>query len=284
VLEDLISAAPEGCPSPVVEAAVEGAPLPQQAPVLVMSHCHDCLGLSGATVAATLARHGYIVVAPDHVGNTLFDLLDENGGSLDEPTLAQRARDSSAALSAVLDGTALPAGLSADPDQVGALGHSFGAVTVGRLIRDDPRVQAGFTLGAPLDNPLLVGVNAGDVTVPVLQLVLEEDHSIGTLGNDLMRSNHLELQGEAWLVSMPDAGHWSVSDLCGVIDAFKPGCGDDTRMQGGATFSYIAADAARRTAGMVGAAFFDHALRGDAQATAWLDEPETEAPVTSEAR
>lgn len=283
-LQGLLDEAPAGCPTEALDATEEGPGVSGLSPVVVVSHCHDCLGLSGASVAAALAQHGYLVVAPDHAGNTLFDLLEGNGGSLDESTLAQRARDGSAALSAVLSGEGLPEGLQADPARVGALGHSFGAVTVGRLLRDDPRVQAGFTLGAPLDNPLLSGVDAAAVTVPVLQVLLEEDHSIGTLGNDLMRGNHETLAGEAWLVSMPDGGHWSVSDLCGIVDAFAPGCGDDTRMQGGEAFSYVPADAARQTAGTLAAAFFDHTLRGQDSAAAWLEAPQTPVAVTVETR
>ncbi len=283
-LQALVAEAPAGCPTEAIDAAMEGPGVSGLFPVVVLSHCHNCLGLSGASVAATLARHGYLVVAPDHAGDTLFDLLEGEGGNLDEPTLVQRARDASAALSAVLDGDGLPAGLRGDPARVGALGHSFGAVAVGRLLRDDPRVQAAFTLGAPLDNPLLSGVDAAEVEVPVLQVLLEEDHSIGTLGNDLIRSNHEALAGEAWLVSMPDGGHWSVSDLCGVVDAFLPGCGDDTRMQGSETFSYVPAEAARQTASSLAAAFFDHTLRDRALAFAWLKEPRTAVLVTVETR
>lgn len=279
-LAALVDDAPAGCPTEV-HPAVEGeAAAGVSAPVLVYSHCHTCLGLSGATVAATLARHGFVVVAPDHVGNTLFDALEGGGGSLDEETLAQRAADASAALDAVLAGEGLPAGLTVDPGRVGAVGHSFGAVTVGRLLRDDPRVQAAVAMGAPIDNPLLVGVDAESVTAPLLLLLLEEDNSIGTLGNDLIVRNFEEVSGPAWLASMPDAGHWSVSDLCGVIDDFQPGCGLGDRMSGGAEFAYIDPDDGRATAGALSAAFFAHALQGDAAAGAWLAAPEAAAAVT----
>ena len=30
-------------------------------------------------------------------------------------------------------------------------------------------------------------------------------------------------------MEIKDAGHWSVSDLCGITEAFQPGCGQDER-------------------------------------------------------
>lgn len=67
--------------------------------------------------------------------------------------------------------------------------------------------------------PLLVGVDAGSVTEPALLLRLEEDHSIGTLGNELMDGNFEELAGPAWLASIPDAGHSGHGRpaVCGVL-------------------------------------------------------------------
>lgn len=285
VLTGLLSAAPDGCPTRAHRATVAGAPAPlEAAPLLVYSHCHTCLGISGAEVARTLATHGFVVVAPDHAGNTLFDLVEGDGGALDEETLAQRARDARAALDAVLDGSVLPAGIAVDPGAIGAVGHSFGAVTAGRLLRDDPRIQAALAMGAPIDNPLLMGVDAATVEQPVLHLLLEEDNSIGTVGNDLMVASHGELAGPGWLVSMPDAGHWSVSDLCGLIDDFQPGCGAGERQGSGQPFTYVDAAAARATAGQIAAAFFAHTLQGDAAAGAWLAAPDAPVAVTVEAR
>jgi len=284
-LAALVADAPAGCPTASHPAEVDAVPAElEPSPLIVSSHCHTCLGLSNAAVASRLASHGFVVVAPDHDGNTLFDLLDGDGGGLDEETLAQRAADASATLTAALDGAVLPPGVALDSDRIGALGHSFGGVTVGRLLRDDPRVSAGVALGAPIDNPLLRGVDAGTVTAPLLLVRLDEDNSIGELGNDFITDNYEAVGGPAWLAALPDAGHWSVSDLCGVVEGFLPGCGDGTRMEDGAPFSYIDPDDGRATAGMLAAAFFAHTLQDDAAAGAWLSEPETPAAVVVTAR
>jgi predicted dienelactone hydrolase len=279
-LADLLDAAPAGCPARE-SAAVADAPAGDTTspPLVAFSHCHTCLGLSGATIAAHLASYGVVVVAPDHTGNTLFDLLEGDGGELNEDTLAMRAADIEASIDAALSGDVLPVGVAVDADKIGVMGHSFGSVTAGRVLSEDPRVQSAMAIAAPVDNPLLQGADAEALTEPVLMVLLEEDNSIGVLGNTVIENNFEALGGPGWLARVPDAGHWSVSDLCGVVDGFMPGCGDDERQSGGAPFSYIPADDGRASIAAVAAAFFAHTLEGDADAGAWLADPETPAAV-----
>ena len=285
ILADLLAGAPAGCPSRSLRVLPDGEPANlAPATLLVYSHCHDCLGLSGATVAATLASHGFVVVVPDHEGNTVFDALAGEGGALTEAWLAQRAADASATLDAALSGAALPAGVAVNPDQVGALGHSFGAVTTGRLLRDDARVRAGLAMGAPIDNPLLAGVDAETVTQQVLLLLLEEDNSIGALGNQLIEGNYAALAGPAWLARMPDGGHWSVSDLCGLVEGFMPGCGQGERQTGGAPFTYVSPDAGRSAAASLSAAFFAATLQDQGGARRFLDQPQGGAALIVSSR
>lgn len=284
-LSALLAAAPEGCPALQHDAEPDAVPVAgPAAPVVLLSHCHGCLGISNATIGATLARYGFIAVAPDHVGNTLFDALEGDAGPIDEATLARRAEDLSAALDATLAGGLLPGGLEADPDRVGVLGHSFGAVTAARTLETDPRVTSALAIGAPIDNPLLQGAAVEGLDAPVMLVLLEEDNSIQQLGNDLMVRNFESLPGPAWLVAVPDAGHWSVSDLCGATPEFLPGCGEDTRQTDGTAFSYPSPDQGRATAGALAAAFFAHTLTDDATAARWLAAPQTALPVTVETR
>lgn len=283
ILQDLFDAAPAGCPTASHTATPGADPAGPAAPLLVFSHCDVCLGVSGATVAATLASHGYVVVAPDHTDNTLFD--QQRGTTpefrLTEDMLALRAADASAALDLALTGDLLPTGLQIDESRIGALGHSFGAITTGRVLAQDNRVQAALALGAAIDSGILVGADPSTVTAPVLHLLLEEDNSIGALGNTLIESNVEELAGPAWLARMPDAGHWSVSDLCGVGD-FQPGCGDDDRQTTGEPFTYVDPASARAATGTLAAAFFDATLRQDDRAADFLAEPTLPVTVSVE--
>ncbi|MCB9763581.1 MAG: hypothetical protein H6739_27685 [Alphaproteobacteria bacterium] len=268
----LLEDAPPDCPTQAVAAVSDAPAAPVEAPLVLYSHCHECLAISGATVSAFLASHGYVVVAVDHTGNTLFDALDETNLPLNDDTLALRVGDLSAALDGVLDGrVALPDGLSIDATRIAAVGHSFGAVTVGTLAQQDGRIAAAMAHAAPMDNPLLGDVDITTLTQPLGFLVATEDNSITELGNELIRQNFAEAPGPAWKLELLDAGHWSLSDLCGLVDAFMPGCGEDERQtHEGETFTYLGPEIARSATRSATLAFLRAALDDDPDAAAWL--------------
>jgi predicted dienelactone hydrolase len=97
-------------------------------PVIVFSHGNSGLREQSVFFAEHMAAHGYVVVAPDHVGNTVFDF--------DEAKLAKmfiwRPKDVAAALDRVLTPKASdPKWLQglADGERAGVAGHSFGGYT-----------------------------------------------------------------------------------------------------------------------------------------------------------
>lgn len=252
---DLLAAADPTCPTTTVSATRDGAPAAGSWPVVVFSHCTDCTRFASFSVAERLASHGIVVVAPDHVGDTLPDELADASLPLDTATLAMRREDLGAVLDAALDG-ALVEGLTLDPARVGALGHSFGSVTVGLFTQEDARVQAVMGMAAPMENPLLPGVDMAALDLPLLLLVAQEDHSIFELGNRLIRDNWSNAPGPAWKAEMQDAGHWSVSDLCGLVPGFMPCCGEDEREGSGEPFRYVDPATGRARTATVAAAFF----------------------------
>ncbi len=271
----LLAAAPTDCPTrssaalPDATVAVDG-PLP----LVVYSHCHTCTRFSGLSVAELLASHGYAVAAPDHDGNTLFDELAGDALGVDGDTLDLRVAD----LGRVLDaGLAGALDVDVDPARVAVVGHSFGSVTAGALLAERRGTAsapaAGAFMGAPVDTGVLGDTDAAEIVEPTLFLVLAEDHSVGTLGNTLMAGNFDEVAGPAWLVELADAGHWSVSDLCGIVDDFMPGCGEDTRQEGGESFTYLPAADGRLLAGAVTTAFLDSVFSPESAADAWLRAP-----------
>ncbi len=156
-------------------------------------------------------------------------------------------------------------------DHVGVIGHSFGAVTAGWVAERDERVEAALVLAAPVENPLIAGVTAAEITVPTVMLLAIEDNSIGALGNTFLNNNFNDIAGPAIKLDMADAGHWSVSDLCGLVDAFGPGCGEDTRQTDGSMFSYVSADVGRSITASWAVALFRAVLHNDPGAAAWLN-------------
>lgn len=303
--QDLLSSAPTGCPSAQTSSARDVelalAPAPDDPlsdlrtdgwPLLLFSHCHECVRFSSFAIAEHLASHGFIVAAPDHTGNTLFDGLAGTGVDLGEEFLQVRAEDISFVASFILDAEpapdagALPDGLpsSIDRDRIGMLGHSFGAVTTGLVTQDDARVRAGLALASPMENAFLPGVRMNNIDKPVGFLVAVEDNSITEIGNRFMRDNFAAANPPAWKGEVADAGHWSFSDVAGLHEPFMPGCGAGARQTDLSEFEYLPADAGSAIASSYAAAFFAAYLYDRSDARGFLEGPSDWPQVTTELR
>jgi dienelactone hydrolase len=290
LLAGLVADAPAGCTRAQTRSAADAVPAEADPwPLVVFSHCHECVRFSSFSIAERLASHGFAVAAVDHVGNTLYDAQAGTGVELSSEFLAVRVTDVARVLDVLLDAAApeLPPALAGrfDAARVGAMGHSFGAVTTGRVLQDDDRVRAGLVIAAPVQNPLLPGVSLAEIDEPMLMMLAQEDNSILELGNDLLRSNFADANPPVWLVEFADAGHWSFSDVCGLVDAFDPGCGEGTRQtEPGTPFTYLDNELARGTAATYAARFFAAHLRAEAAADAALDVADPEGIVTVSVR
>lgn len=271
-MRSLLEQAPQDCPTRSLEVAVDGALEAGQWPLVVYSHCHECLGVSGATVARRLATWGHVVLVPDHVGNTLWDAQDGTGVPLGAEFLEVRGNDVSGLIDAVEAGSEPLQDVSAQVNllRVGVVGHSFGAVTAGWVAERDGRVDAAMAIAAPIENLLLPGVTAANVTIPTVMMVAVEDNSIFEIGNRFLRENYEALGGPAVKVEVADAGHWSVSDVCGLVEAFVAGCGEGERQTDGMPFEYMEPVVGRAVTASWAVALFGGQLHSDASAQQWL--------------
>ncbi len=273
----LVDVAPDEC----VRKQTRSAAAPQRAsvagpwPTLVFSHCHGCARFSSYTLAEHLASHGFLVAAVDHAGSTLFDEMAGGLPPLDQATLELRRDDLIRVIDELLDPAAvdLPGefvGL-ADPERLGVFGHSFGAVTTGIVLQDDPRPKAGVAIAAPLENPLLPGVTMAGISEPLMLIVAVEDNSITEFGNNAIRSNFTTANLPVWKLEFADTGHFGFSDLAGLSDYFAAGCGDGERQTNGEPFTYADPFDVRGLAATRVTAFFALHLLGDEDARMQLE-------------
>ncbi len=191
-------------------------------PLVVYSHGNGGLRYVSSFLTEHLASHGFVVVAPDHTGNTAIDAFagtsDDRGQvALDRPV------DVSATIDAVLGGDPGFESVSpqVDPDEVAVIGHSFGGFTAlavaGGLGEQDPdeRVEAVVGLAAAtngLGDDVLEGVQA-----PTMLLWATDDATVG-LSNNAARPDELVAGRPYVRADLEGAQHQSFTDVCDYRD------------------------------------------------------------------
>jgi predicted dienelactone hydrolase len=200
-------------------------------PVLVHSHGSTSLPLEMFEVMEYLASHGWLVLAPEHVGNSWND----STAFLTTMT-RRRPRDVADTYSALLDAVADPTSPlfgCADPDAGYVVsGNSFGGYTAyavgGALVNDpfsptldlgDPAATAVVTY-VPWDAFFSLTSGPSAMTVPVLTFGADRDSTVGDVYRDLFAEvNSLPRSG----IAFPDAGHLSFTPIWCVAPG--NGCG-----------------------------------------------------------
>jgi predicted dienelactone hydrolase len=289
--QGLLDASP-ACPSRTHSAVANGPAAAGTFPVVMMSHCYNCTRFNLVTAAERLASHGFVVVAVEHPGDTLWDHTAGHDVTINKALLEQRAGDVRQVLDGLLDRNEAPASLTAliDRTKIGMVGHSLGSVTAGRVAELDARITSAAAIMAPVENPFIEGVTLANIHQPMLFVVAQEDNSITELGNQLLRKNYTAATGPAWKLEIADAGHWSISDLNGLVDKptagatspFAAGCGMGIRQTDDAPFTYLEPSRGRAMLAAYVTAFFRGTLKADSGATAYLQSHNDWTEITAE--
>jgi predicted dienelactone hydrolase len=155
----------------------------QPVPLVVFSHGNTGCGIQSIAFTEELARHGYVVAAPDHADAMLchtaqptvpvprtrqpdFDKLD----TWNETSFADRRADVEATIDALLAHGDFHDII--DAENIGAAGHSLGGYTVVGLVGGwagwlDRRIRAVLGL-SPYVMPFQVQGTLGNVRVPLM--------------------------------------------------------------------------------------------------------------------
>lgn len=180
---------------PVAQEAVRDATVeqPGRFPLVVFSHGFGGHRRQTTFLCTHLASHGYVVAAPDHVGNTITDMMQAvlevaqgrplpDTAALLHEFAAARPADAIAAIDQLLTGQAGDLAAHIDESRIGITGHSFGGWTTLAVASRDPRVRAALPLApaggrTPLPaDPLRELLDlSGLHDVPTFFLVAEHD-------------------------------------------------------------------------------------------------------------
>ncbi|MGM0558641.1 MAG: alpha/beta hydrolase family protein [Myxococcota bacterium] len=235
-------------------------------PLTVYSHGSGGEGLLAYPYAESFASHGWIVAAPNHVGNTALDGLQQTSAPFAEIML-YRVLDITAVLDALENGFGDEDvdGLS-DMDHVFLFGHSFGAYTTlaaggadvdfdalndncssfGQESCDflaEPTVEAAFRDGfgderidaiAPQAPALVQSFGVGElagITLPTMLQSGNRDQTTTREGQALPAWEALDDPEDVW-VEVLDGGHLSFISICrdlsdSLINQFQPNADED---------------------------------------------------------
>ncbi len=187
-------------------------------PVVVFSHGSGGLRQQSASIVETIASHGFVVVAPDHAGNTAIDRL-LGTETRREVTARNRVLDVGVLIDEIEAGR-LADGL-ADVEHLAVMGHSFGGFTALAAaggyedITADDRVDAIVPL-APASS-LLPDEALSSIEVPMLIVTGSDDETTPVVDQS---TRPLELaSGPATLVEIDGGSHQVVTNVCDIVAA-----------------------------------------------------------------
>jgi len=226
-------------------------------PLLFFSHGFSSNRFQNYTMAAYLASHGYIVIAPDHACNSIATLTPDDVVILNVLYTVKALPDRKADLIFLIDiFTENPPEMFAgrlDAAHIGLFGHSFGGITVSETIKIEPRASAMIQLAAFGFPPV-----PAEVKAPSMYFSGREDKVM----------HPYEFLHNAYIEQMPppklqleffDTGHFTFSDLCRFVPrlmASGNGCGTETRIGSDELFTNPSVDSLHEVMDPYSTAFF----------------------------
>jgi dienelactone hydrolase len=270
-----------GFPASSQEAVRNADPVDEAYPPVVFSHGFAGHRRQTTHLCTHLASHGYVIAAPDHLGNTTTDVMGwmlKGGPPADmdgyvRDCARDRTRDASRALDGLLSGEF---GVRASEDGAGISGHSFGGWTTLQTTAQDDRIIAALPLApaggvdtlAPPGDPRILMSELVELSwgrdVPTLMIVADDDSVLPLEGmHDLLQ----KADAIDKMVVLVNADHYHFCDNAETIhDMMTSVMGEGARPSSELVPGAHAYDV---TNGL-GLAHFDAELRKLPEATAFL--------------
>lgn len=202
-------------------------------PLVVYSHGSGGLRYVASDYTETLASHGYVVVAPDHTGNTAVEQV--LGTESDRTQIViDRPIDVTVVIDAVLAGDTpetAPIAAIVDGESIAVTGHSFGGYTSyavaagktfdGTAVEADDRVDALIPLAPAVGDggelSLVTDAEFASIDLPTLILVGTDDTTTPVDPN-VERAWAASSASPHYRVELVAAAHQSFTDVCDYQD------------------------------------------------------------------
>jgi len=231
-------------------------------PLIVFSHGNGGIRSQNAFWCDHIASHGYIVMSPDHTGNSAVTAVDNEVIPYNNEGRSASAVDRPRDLMFLIDTmTRMNNGADSrfmgrvDLEHIGASGHSFGGYAAAAVADMDPRIDAIAPMAA-------VGRERENYTCPAMVLLATEDATIGLAGNARIRQYYDESKGPRYLVEIVKGGHYSFTEMYQVDPDFGDGVGKGKRVTNGEEIEYIPMERAFEITNSYTTAFFGRYLKG----------------------
>ena len=192
--------------------AVLNAPLDDSGgpyPVLLFSHGSCGYPLQSIFLLPLIASRGYVVIAPPHPGNTLFQFPNCGTPQAQVASFQERPQDMIFALDQMLAANADSGSDffgALDPSRIGMSGHSFGGLTTFLVTNMDSRIKVAVPMA-----PATPGGPSAVFHVPSLLMLGNID---SVVNNTTARTAYDNSDTPKYKAEIEHAGHYAFSNLC----------------------------------------------------------------------
>jgi len=185
-------------------------------PVILFSHGANGIRFQSVFYTTHLASHGYVVAAPDHLFNTLWDILRDG---YSEASVIASAPDRPKDMSFLLDRLTEmnddpenPFYRSMDLENVGITGHSFGGFTSVATPCNDERFKVSVPHSPVISMAVIFGCTLEEYPVPIMVMGGTKDNTLRYY--DQYCEYGMIKGSPKYLYELVGGGHFTFSDMC----------------------------------------------------------------------
>jgi predicted dienelactone hydrolase len=213
-------------------------------PMVIFSHGAYGVRFQSVFFTQYLASHGYIVICPDHTGNTLYDMIKNGGYSMDPVVKSafDRPLDVDHLINLMLEWNEVNGNDfqgTIDADRIGMSGHSFGGYTSFYQGFEDDRIKAILPMAPATQQLTALGYKLEEFPIPAMVMAGGADKTLET--DKDMTMAYEKLPPPKYYFELMTAGHYSFTDICSLNlkqladdigfgdaeDALEDGCGPE---------------------------------------------------------